>query len=307
MSQRPKLHLRPAHQLTGHRAAIYCLAPGRDDRHFLSAGGDGWLVDWSFDEPETGRLLASVDTRLFSLTFLPEQELAVAGNMNGGVHWIDLKNEDRRRNVLHHQKGVFAQFPLGEHLFTAGGDGLLTRWSIPQRRAMESLQLTSSSLRAIAFQPERNELAVGASDNAIYLLDADSLAIRRVIRDAHDNSVFCLGYHPHRPVLLSGGRDAHLKAWQLDGDPKLHSSQAAHWFTINALAFDPTGTYLATASRDKTVKLWSAEDLQLLKVLEGPRDKGHFNSVNTLLWSPEGDRLLSAGDDRSIIIWEVST
>jgi len=56
---------------TGHRAAVYALAPGKDERHFLSAGGDGWVAEWNLDDPETGQLAASTEVQIFSLCSLP--------------------------------------------------------------------------------------------------------------------------------------------------------------------------------------------------------------------------------------------
>ncbi len=294
-------------QLTGHKAAIFSLAPGKDDRHFLSGAGDGWVVSWDLDAPDTGRLLARVETQIFSLLPLLDQGLVVVGNMNGGVHWVNLHDPGQTRNILHHEKGVYAFLRHGTDLFSAGGNGLLTRWSIEARRATESLKLGQESLRDIALSPSGSEIAVGASDNHIYLLDAQTLALKHTISDAHDNSVFCLRYHPSRPYLLSGGRDAHLKVWDLSGERQLISDQPAHWFTINDLAFHPEGRFFATASRDKSIKLWDAESFELVKVLDSRRDGGHLNSVNKIWWSPEGKHLVSCGDDRSIIIWEVET
>ncbi len=237
---------------------------------------------------------------------LPEAQLIVAGNMNGGVHWVDLADPSATRNVTHHQKGVFAARRLGDAVLTAGGDGVLTRWSVAARRSTESLQLSGKSLRCFDYNPERQELAVGASDGNIYLLSAADFALIQVLQDAHQPSVFSVCYSQDGRTLYSGGRDAHLKSWARNtGGWVLDQVAPAHHFTINDIAIHPGGQVLATASRDKTVKLWRASDLRLLKVIDTVRDQGHLNSVNRLMWLPERKMLLSAGDDRSILGWEV--
>lgn len=291
------------HICAGHKAAIYALAPGRDDRHILSAGSDGWIVEWDMDAPETGRVVANVETQVFSLCSFPEQQLLVAGNMNGGVHWIDLAHPQQTRNVQHHKKGVYELRPWKEALFTAGGEGMLTRWQAEDRRAHDSLHLSSQALRSIAISEKRNEMAVGASDGAIYFMDPDTLALKHSLPGAHAQSVFTAVYSPSHRYLLSGGRDAMLRVWDLENDLTLVSEQPAHWFTLNHLVFSPDGRFFATASRDKTIKIWDAETFQLLKVLETIRDGGHTHSVNRLLWTP--DYLISASDDRNVIFWTV--
>ncbi len=292
--------LRHLHTCTGHKAALYTVAPGRSDRHFLSAGGDGWIVEWDLDFPETGQLLASVSTQVFSLCSLPEQHLVIAGNMNGGVHWIHYENPDQTRNVQHHQKGVYDILAIDERVFTAGGDGLLTLWDRDSGRALESYQLSNQALRSISYSAERQEMAVGGSDGSIYLLDSDTLFLKKVLRDAHSNSVFTVAYMPNGKHLLSGGRDAMLRIWETM-DWRLQSEENAHWYTLNHIVFSPDKAFFATASRDKTLKIWDAETFSLLKVIETIRDGGHLHSVNRLMWLP--DCLISVSDDRSAMLW----
>lgn len=293
-------------RLSGHNAAIFALAPYTGQQYFLSAAGDGWIVRWDLQEPDLGKLIAKVDSQLFSLCYLPEHDRLVAGNMNGGVHWIDILEPDATRNIAHHQKGVFAIEQLAGQVFTAGGQGVLTRWSAAESRSLESIQLSNQSLRSLAIHPAGNQLAAGASDNNIYLLKLPDMVLTHTIRPAHENSVFCLRYSPDGRHLLSGGRDAHLRVWDIWDDYREISAQPAHWFTINDIAFHPQGHWFATASRDKTIKIWDSENYQLLKVIDTVRDAGHVNSVNRLYWTTYHNCLLSASDDRTIGLWEIS-
>lgn len=293
------------HQLTGHNAAIYALSPYISDSIFLSGGGEGWIAMWDLKDPEIGKLVAQVETQIFALHYIPGRNLIVAGNMNGGVHFIYPHDLTLNANISRHQKGVFGVQYIDPCVFTIGGGGMLTKWALEPARTLESFQLSNQPLRSIAYQSNRNELAVGSSDGNIYLLDAATMQLKQTIKNAHDNSVFCLKYHPDAALLFSGGRDAHLKVWALDQLESAISQQPAHWFTINSLAFDPDGKWLATGSRDKTIKIWDTESFKLLKVLETVRDKGHVNSVNALYWAPFNNYLISASDDRSMIVWEI--
>lgn len=299
------MQIQRLHACTGHRAALYALARGRDDQHFLTAGGDGWVVEWSLDDPETGKLVANTETQIFALCTLTDRNRIVAGNMNGGLHWILRDEPERTRNVQHHHKGVYDMLELGSCLFTAGGDGLLTRWDLETARTLESLQLSPQALRALAYSEKRGEIAVGASDHHIYILDAASLALKHTVKNAHKNSVFTLAYTPDGTRLLSGGRDAALNIWTVgDWQPAPETLEvAAHLFTLNHIAFSPDGKLFATASRDKTLKIWDAATFTLLKVVDTIREGGHINSVNRLLWLPGG--LVSASDDRTAMIWSV--
>lgn len=299
----PTLQVQKIAQLTGHNASVFTLSQDIDPQYFLSAAGDGWVVRWDLENPDLGKLIAQVDTQIFSLLNLPDQNQLVVGNMNGGVHWIDLASPNATKNIAHHQKGVFGIIKVNKDVITIGGEGKLTRWSATEARSLESLYLSNQSLRSAAFSALRNEIAIGASDNNIYLLNADSLTINKIITNAHDNSVFTVKYSPDGRYLLSGGRDAQLKIWSAEHDFHLVTSQPAHWFTINDIVFSTDKQYFATASRDKTIKIWDTQNFTLVKVLDTIRNGCHINSVNRLLW--QGHYLMSCSDDRSIIVWQI--
>ncbi|MEM1324768.1 MAG: WD40 repeat domain-containing protein [Bacteroidota bacterium] len=291
-------------QLTGHNGSIYALSRSSEPHLFLSGAGDSWIVEWNLKTPENGNLLARVETQIFSLLYLLDYQKIVAGNMHGGLHWVTVRQEGSR-DVLQHQKGVFGLQQIGAYLYSIGGGGKLIKWSIERERTVESLQLSHQALRCIDYSPTRHELAVGSSDQTIYILDATTLALKYQLPQAHDNSVFCVRYHPFSNKLWSGGRDAILKVWDLMDKPTLAAEQNAHWYTINDIAFSPSAQYAATASRDKTIKIWDTTTLELLKVIDSIRDQGHLNSVNTLLWSDYENMLVAGSDDRSLGVWRV--
>lgn len=301
------MQIKRIHNCTGHRASVYALAPGRDSRHFLSAGGDGWIVEWNLDNPETGLLKAQTESNLFSLCQLPHQYLA-AGNMHGGLHWINPSAPEKARLIQSHKKGIYDLKYIGNKLFSAGGDGILTIWNTDTQLPEASIQLSGAALRCMAYAPGRNELAVGSSDHRIIFLSLSSLSITGEIRDAHTNSVFSVAFSPDEKTLLSGGRDALLHVHSLS-DHGTWTTDArapelpAHLSTINHIVFSPDASLFATASRDKTVKLWDFSNGRLLKVLDTVRYGGHVNSVNRLLWMD--NILLSASDDRTVSIWEI--
>ncbi|MEZ4983970.1 MAG: hypothetical protein R2795_02840 [Saprospiraceae bacterium] len=167
------------HQSSGHNAAIYALQNGLSRGSFMSAAGDGWIVEWPLHQPDLGRLVAKADAQLFSLHTLPVEQTIVAGDMNGGVHWLYLDEGRPNRHIAHHQKGVYCILSRSGFVFTLGGDGILTKWRTERPAAVESLRLSNQALRSACWWPESSLLLIGASDQHIYLVDTDTMQLVR--------------------------------------------------------------------------------------------------------------------------------
>jgi WD40 repeat protein len=287
----------------GHRAAIYAITPWSPNQ-ILTAGGDGWIVAWDIASPENGKLLAATETQLFSLCPLPSQNRVVAGNISGGIHWVDLNEPEKTKNIQHHSnKGVYGLINIGNWILSIGGDGVLTKWDSQSSKAIESLALSNAALRCIDYSPPRAEITIGSSDGNLYILDASDFRIKTTIKAAHSNSVFCVSYSPDGQQIISGGRDAFLQVWNAEQNNSLISSQIAHLSTINHVHYSPCGTIFATASRDKSIKIWDARSYELKKVINTLKNGSHINSVNRLLWTDQ--YLISISDDRTIMFWEL--
>lgn len=285
-------------QVTGHKGSIFALLPGDRSHDFLSGGGEGWLVNWDSRDPDPGKLMARVESNVFSLC--RHEQWYIAGDMNGGMHWVD-PIDNKSKSVQHHRRGIFDIWKYKDGLYALGGDGYLSRRTAPGQN-VESVQISHQALRC-KVEIDRGIIAVGASDSCIYIIDLEEMSILSRIENAHDPSVFSLAYDPLSQRMFSGGRDAQIRIWNTTG--QCIQEIPAHMFTINALIYISKMDLLISGSRDKTIKVWRASDMTLLKVIEGIRDGGHLNSVNCLLWQPDLDYLISGSDDKSIGIWSI--
>ena len=153
-------------------------------------------------------------------------------------------------------------------MFSIGGDGKFTRWDLANFRPIESLVLSKKNLRSFDFFG--NICAIASSDSNIYILNTlyNDTNVQKIVLNAHQPSVFVVRFSPCGKYLLSGGRDAYLRIWELETNFALYHAIPAHIATINDIQYSPDGKYFATASRDKSIKIWSADAFQLLKVID---------------------------------------
>jgi WD40 repeat protein len=150
-----------------------------------------------------------------------------------------------------------------------------------------------------------NELAAGYSDDVVRVYDATTMELKYELA-SHTNSVFTVVYSPDGSLLLTAGRDAHLRVWQVVEAYKERGYVIAHMYTINHITYSPDGRYFATCSMDKSIKLWDAQTFKLLKVIDKVRNASHGTSVNKLFWSAHQNQLVSCSDDRTISVWDIN-
>lgn len=298
------LAIKKIKQFIGHRNSIYILEKGSEPHLFFSGSGDGLVVEWNLIEDDDPIAIAKNPNQVFSLHHIPEKNLLFIGEMQGGIHVIDLASKKEIHYLLYHQKAIFDLQANDNLLFAASGDGSVSIWSLDNFKLVKQILLSEQNIRSIDFHPNKKEMAVACSDNLIYIIDLKKNQVRQKL-SANKNSIFSVKYSPDGKILLSGSRDAHLNIWEVEKNYELRQTFPAHLFTINHIVYSPDGKLFATASRDKTIKIWDSENFKLLKVIDKEKLEGHKNSVNKLLWTNYHNYLISCSDDRAIMVWEI--
>jgi WD40 repeat protein len=289
----------------GHRDCVYALERGLQPNQVFSSGADGLVVRWQLDRPDLGELVAKVPASVYALALHPTTGLLWVGQNYEGLHLIDPVRKEEVSSLKLTSAAIFDIKFYKNDAIIALSDGVVVVVDNESLAIKKHLKASDQSARCLAINPVEREVAVGYSDNSVRIFDLATYDLKRII-PAHTNSVFTVLYSPDFRFLLTAGRDAHLKVWDVENEYALQQEVVAHMFAINHLTYNPAGTLFATASMDKSIKIWDAETYRLLKVVDRARHAGHGTSVNKLLWTDYHNQLLSASDDRTISVWKVA-
>lgn len=289
---------------SGHQGPVYTITPGVNPGEILSGSSDQRLGSWNLVTGEAGDFSAHMPTHIIALISIPSSKIIVAGTSGGTVHFLDPVNKKEVKAEKYFESQVF-DFALSEKhhlLFASSGDGRILVTDLNSFEKLKTLQLNNEKVRNIAVHPNEDSVAVATSNGHVHIF---SLPLMQETHNwfAHDLAANCVCWSPDGKYLLTGGRDAHLKAWDPAKNFVLIEDIAAHNYALYSITFSPDGKLFATASRDKTVKVWNAETRQLLLRINKEKQEGHINSVNKVIWTEEG--LVSTGDDRAIILWRI--
>ncbi len=290
--------------MLGHKGPLYALEQGSAPHLFYSGGSDGLIVEWDLQNPDTGRLIASVPGVIYSIKKLGTQYLLV-GTDKGGIHIIDLTTNAEIKYLLNHANGVFdiLVLPTQNKFIALGGDGAFSVWDSDDFSCLTTIKLCDAKLRSADCTENEQFMSVACGDNTIRIFETTNFTQTQQLTD-HTLSVNVVKYHG--PYLVSGSRDAHLNVYDVANAYALLHSIPAHNFAIYSIVFSPDGKLFATASRDKTLKIWDAETFTVLQRISLDTHQGHKNSVNKLLWTDYNNLLISTGDDRAVLAWQVN-
>ncbi len=292
------------HTLTGHRDCVYTLEGGKEPSRFFSGAGDGMVVAWDLNTPEEGERIAQLPNSVYALHHLKKDDYLVVGHNYEGIHLLDWKDKNELASLKLTTSAIFDIQSFENNLLVATGEGVIVVVDIEKWMIKKKILTSEKSVRVIAINDQKGEIAVGYSDHFIRVFALDDFKLVKEFK-AHENSVFTLSYMPDSNFLISGSRDARLKVWDTANHYQQVEEVAAHLYAINHISFSPDGQYFATASMDKSIKVWRTNEIKLLKVIDKARHTGHGTSVNKLLWTSFNDQLISASDDRSISVWEI--
>lgn len=263
------------------------------------------VAQWDLEQPETGRLVARLSNSIYAMHFHPASQLLVVGHNYEGIHLLNWEERTETASLQLTSSAIFDIQSLGHYLFIATGDGVVMKVDCRTLVVKARTETYSRSARAIAVNAHTGEIAVGYSDNNIRIFSADNLSLLHEW-EAHRNSVFSVKFNAAGDRLYSGSRDARLKVWDVASGYTLANEVVAHLYAINHLDLSPDGKHFVTCSMDRSVKVWEAEDVKLLKVIDRSRHAGHGTSVNKVLWTSFHEQLLSASDDRTISVWNIN-
>ncbi len=289
---------------SGHRDCVYALTAAAEAAQFFSAGGDGQVVLWDLARPDVGTLVAQVPASVYAMAFDATKNQLWVGQNYEGVQLIDPFQKTIIASANITSAAIFDIQLFQNQAFIAQSDGVVTVIDVEHFAVKRHIKASTESARCLAVNLQKNEIAIGYSDHQIRVFDIENGNLKYVL-SGHTNSVFTVQYSPNGQFLLSAGRDAHLRIWNVENNYELYKAIPAHLFAINHIVYSPNGRYFATCSMDKSIKIWSAATFQLLKVIDKARHAGHGTSVNKLWWSAYEQQLVSASDDKKIAVWEI--
>jgi WD40 repeat protein len=294
--------------LNTHAAQVLALAFSAEGKLLASADSGHDIHVWDFASRKRLHLLHERELEPRQLAFGPDGRRLAVG---GGGRVISLWDAQTGQALTGQGPPTFAKTALalspdGKRLVSNGGGLAASVWDIARRSAVLHLP-EKEVIYALAWSP-KGQVIAGATDSHIRLWDAATGQSQAVLEGPEEPTT-ALAFSPDGATLASAsslGLDVWL--WRIaDGEPILLIPDALDGCVVEALAFDPTGRYvaaggidwLATGGSSGAAAIWDIEDRAEIATFAG--------GALSVAFSPDGGRLATAAIDEAVCVWDVQT
>ncbi|HEY1817954.1 MAG TPA: protein kinase [Kofleriaceae bacterium] len=181
----------------------------------------------------------------------------------------------------------------GEAVFSSSYDGTLRRWD-PVTGA--STTLISGDVPVRGFALAADGRIVAQVGDAVKLLAADG-----TIAELGKGTPWCMMHAEFEHVrdrLVFERCDNSEAMW--DGTKVVELPNDG--FAVVRIAVSPDGKRIAGALDDRTIRVWSADNGEVMEKL-----RGHDDLVEDVAFSPDGSQLASASYDKTIRVWQLES
>ncbi len=157
----------------------------------------------------------------------------------------------------------------------------------------------SGEVNSVAFSPDGQFLASGASDYAVRGWNVNTGQSAGTLV-GNLGRVSSITFAPNGELLASGGFDNTTRIWKLPNGEPFHILNHSDW--VFSVAFSPDSKVLASGGAEKEIKLWALETGEQIRSL-----LGHSHWVLSVAFSPDGESLISGGADKTARVWNLET
>ncbi|NEQ77394.1 MAG: hypothetical protein F6K23_32915 [Okeania sp. SIO2C9] len=187
----------------------------------------------------------------------------------------------------------------GEILASSRGQDILL-WNLQTGTLLDTLSSHQGNVRSVAISPDGKTLASGSGDGTVKLWDIPTGEM--LVSFWHSGVVTAVGFTADGRAVIGCSADRGMKSWDIYTGQLLHRMNGTQ-----PIAFGAGGLRMAASGGPRYIRLWNAEQGQLLRNLSIPNTNNN-RGIEAIAFSEDGQTIAHAMKGESkILVWDVET
>jgi WD40 repeat protein/predicted Ser/Thr protein kinase len=276
-----------------------------DGRHLVVIGPDQFPILRSLDEGVNEEKRPDLPRDACVVVSANGLRAAVAsppGRPYPGLLVLDLITRKEVANLIDPRPVIaIALSPDGNHLVSAGFDGVLKVWDVQRGSLERTIKAFIDPIWGLAYSADGQTFAAAGNNRTVKIWNTSSWHENAELF-GHSSTVLCLAFSPDGKRLVSGAQDELALVWSTHS----HRLQTAmpqllrgpKWIDRTpGIAFSRDSRFFAGTAADGSIKVWRTDTIETVATF--PME------ARTVAFSPDGRSVLGEGYDGIVQRWKL--
>ncbi|MFC2086111.1 caspase family protein [Bacteroidota bacterium] len=277
--------------LSEHSSLMQDIEISSDGKKLVSVACDGTVKLWDLEKQVFVKNIAQSLGEVYKVDISPDGKWVAAG---GNDRYVRVWNIETGKKVYEfggHLSGVSGlEFhPDGKYLASCSYDKSAIIWDLEKNTEIIRYSDFTDGLTTLDFSPDGKHLAFGCNNGTFIVKEFKILSPEDLSNQFQEENDIPEGIQKRIYATTD------IPFSNLSKPPLLVFEKGMHSSEVSQSKFHPNGKEIITASWDKTIRIWSAEDGTLLRIIHVPTGVGLEGQIFALDVSPDGKMLIVAG------------